>query len=134
MFYQLILFLDRLILIVEAVIGTFPVLSAHKTEKVILVKVYSALVGVGVLVIIEKLTAFAICNFLFSGYAHLIITKSGIPLLGVIPQDKRIPLEQEKGSLPFSKTTGFARPYEIAFANIANRIMGKKVPLPRGFP
>lgn len=57
------------------------------------------------------------------------VTRSGIPLLGVIPYTAKIIERQEKGVLPLSKPTTFILPYEAAFGNIAKRITGEKIPL-----
>lgn len=57
------------------------------------------------------------------------VTRSGIPLLGVIPYDDKIIEYQEKGILPLTRNTLFISPFEAAFGNIAKRIMGEKIPL-----
>ncbi len=57
------------------------------------------------------------------------VTRTGIPLLGVIPYDPIIIEHQEKGILPFSQKNIFLKPHEAAFGNIALRILGNKVSL-----
>ncbi len=57
------------------------------------------------------------------------VTRSGIPLLGVIPYDAKIIEYQEKGILPLSKKKFFISPFEAAFGNISKRISGEKIPL-----
>ncbi len=57
------------------------------------------------------------------------VTKTGIPLLGVIPYDNKIITHQEKGILPFSQIKTFLEKYEAAYGNIALRLLGKKIPL-----
>jgi len=57
------------------------------------------------------------------------VTRTGIPLLGVIPYDTRIIELQEKGALPFSQNKLFIYPFEASLGNIAKRIIGEKVPL-----
>ena len=57
------------------------------------------------------------------------VTRTGVPLLGVIPYDNKIITYQEKGVLPFSRIKTFLEKYEAAYGNIALRLLGKKIPL-----
>ena len=78
LFFLLVLFLYRLVLIVISVIRALTCLPERKSIEIVLIKTYTALIGVGVLVVIEKLTALAVSYLLF-GFHYLITTKSGIP-------------------------------------------------------
>lgn len=60
------------------------------------------------------------------------VTRSGIPLLGIVPYSPKIIENQEKGILPLSKEKIFIQPFEAAFGNIAKRIMGNRIPLFNG--
>ena len=56
------------------------------------------------------------------------IDTAGLPLLGVIPEDEKLLLAQNRGvPLLLSDSTLAA----MAYRNIANRILGKHVPLMR---
>ena len=57
------------------------------------------------------------------------VTRTGIPLLGVIPYTPKIIEYQEKGILPLSQRKYFILPFEAAFGNIGKRIAGEKVAL-----
>lgn len=57
------------------------------------------------------------------------VTRSGIPLLGVIPYTPKIIEYQEKGILPLTQKRFFVLPFEAAFGNIGKRISGEKVSL-----
>jgi septum site-determining protein MinD len=58
-----------------------------------------------------------------------LINLSAIRLLGVIPFDKNVLIDQESGLTAFSTDDKVASPYEAAIYNIACRITGKNVPL-----
>ncbi|MDD4125833.1 MAG: AAA family ATPase [Eubacteriales bacterium] len=58
-----------------------------------------------------------------------LINLSAIKLLGVIPYDQNVVLDQEKGVTAFGTADRHASPYEAAVYNIACRIKGKNVPL-----
>ena len=61
------------------------------------------------------------------------IRRSSVPLLGVIPASKTLPMDQERGETAFSgKERRRLRPYEAAFLNIALRLCGVSVPLLEG--
>lgn len=67
------------------------------------------------------------CGILPSVYN--IINDSAIQLLGVIPYDENVCVDQEKGVTAFGTDDKFASPYEAALYNIASRISGKSIPL-----
>ena len=55
-----------------------------------------------------------------------LITGVGLPLLGVIPEDRKVPVANAKGELLVTQQSrGAARGYE----NIAQRLCGKRVPI-----
>ena len=56
------------------------------------------------------------------------IDTAGLPLLGVVPEDDCLPLSQNRG-VPLLLTE--SRLASAAYRNIANRILGKRVPLMR---
>ena len=56
------------------------------------------------------------------------IDTAGLPLLGVVPEDDCLPLAQNRG-VPLLLTE--SRMASTAYRNIANRILGKRVPLMR---
>lgn len=59
-----------------------------------------------------------------------IIEQTSIRLLGVVPYDSRLPIDQERATLAFSDSARKKRaPYEIAVMNIASRLTGGTVPL-----
>ena len=70
--------MNRLIFVIVSIIRALACLPERKSIEIVLVKTYTALIGVGVLVVIEKLTALAVSYLLF-GFHYLITTKSGIP-------------------------------------------------------
>ena len=61
-----------------------------------------------------------------------IINRSSVKLIGVIPYDPKLPPDQEKGIIALSGKK-VKKLYEKAILNIANRILGEKVPLFKGF-
>lgn len=64
-----------------------------------------------------------------------VITRSSVPLLGVIPYSERIPAEQEESVTAFSgKDRRRLADYEAAFLNIACRLCGANVPLMQDVP
>lgn len=59
-----------------------------------------------------------------------IISASSLQLLGIVPFDEKLPPDQERGILSLTgNKNAKATPYEAAFANIAYRICGVRVPL-----
>lgn len=59
-----------------------------------------------------------------------IIKASSLQLLGIVPFDEKLPPDQELGILSLTgNKNAKAHPYEAAFANIACRMRGIKVPL-----
>ncbi len=58
-----------------------------------------------------------------------LINLSAIRLLGVIPYDNNVVIDQEQGLTAFSTSDKTASSYEAAIYNIACRITGKNVPL-----
>jgi len=58
-----------------------------------------------------------------------LINLSAIKLLGVIPYDTNVVLDQEKGETAFGTGDNVASPYEAAVYNIACRIKGINIPL-----
>ena len=56
------------------------------------------------------------------------IDSAGLPLLGVIPEDDQLPLALNRGVPPALSRSGLAC---TAYQNIADRILGKRVPLMR---
>lgn len=56
------------------------------------------------------------------------IDTAGLPLLGVVPEDDRLLLAQNRGVPLLLSDSGLAA---VAYRNIANRILGKRVPLMR---
>ncbi len=61
-----------------------------------------------------------------------IILHSAVPLLGIVPWDKNVALEAEKGGIAFCNPKGKAYPFEAAAVNIAYRLCGNEVPLFKG--
>ncbi len=57
------------------------------------------------------------------------IDGSAIRLLGVIPRDDNVVIDQEKGVTAFGTEDKFVSPYEAAVYNIACRLTGANVPL-----
>jgi septum site-determining protein MinD len=60
------------------------------------------------------------------------ILASSVPLIGIVPWDKNVAVEAEKGRIAFSKKKGKAYPYEGAAINIAYRLCGNQIPLFKG--
>ncbi len=59
-----------------------------------------------------------------------IIKASSLQLLGIVPFDETLPPDQERGILSLTgNKNAKVHPYEAAFANIAHRICGEKIPL-----
>lgn len=59
-----------------------------------------------------------------------IIRASSLQLLGIVPFDEHLPIDQESGLLSLSgDKNGRAKPYEAAFSNIAHRLCGEHIPL-----
>ena len=56
------------------------------------------------------------------------IDTAGLPLLGIVPEDDRLLLAQNRGVPLLLFDSGLAA---VAYQNIANRILGKRVPLMR---
>ncbi|MCI2055702.1 MAG: septum site-determining protein MinD [Oscillibacter sp.] len=56
------------------------------------------------------------------------IDSAGLPLLGVIPEDDQLPLALNRGVPLLLNPSGLAA---TAYQNVANRILGKRVPLMR---
>lgn len=56
------------------------------------------------------------------------IDTAGLPLLGIVPEDDRLLLAQNRGVPLLLSDSGLAA---VAYRNIANRILGKRVPLMR---
>lgn len=60
------------------------------------------------------------------------ILHSSVPLIGIVPWDKNVAVEAEKGGIAFMNKKGKAYPYEAAAINIAYRLCGNEVPLFKG--
>ncbi len=59
-----------------------------------------------------------------------IIRASSLQLIGIVPFDPTLPIDQESGRLSFFEDKKErAKPYEAAFLNIVHRMCGQKVPL-----
>lgn len=59
-----------------------------------------------------------------------IIRASSLQLMGIVPFDPHLPIDQESGVLSLTgDKNGRAKPYEAAFANIAHRLCGQRIPL-----
>lgn len=60
-----------------------------------------------------------------------IVDSVGLPLLGIVPEDKKCSLQYIKGDMPAK--IGGKKTASLAFSRIAARICGESVPLPKGF-
>ncbi|HPE95294.1 MAG TPA: AAA family ATPase [Bacillota bacterium] len=58
-----------------------------------------------------------------------LIMRTSVRLLGVVPYDRSLPADQEKGMIAFSKMTDNKPKYEKAVMNIAKRLTGESVAL-----
>lgn len=58
-----------------------------------------------------------------------IISRTSVRLLGVVPYDPKLPLEQESGMLACRRNGRKQTAYEIAMMNISRRLAGQNVPL-----